>query len=338
MTEKVQIGDATLYLCDNSKILRETSEAAAIITDPPYHGVKRDDWDNRWATDKDFIDWVQSTAHRLKRCLASNGSIYWFCSPQMSGRVESALRTNFRILGNIVWNKGGSRKGAAGTGIDVTALRTFWTANTERIIFAEQYGSDEAANDASGYESSCIALKKRIFGDYLRSEMDRAKVSNKDIAVLFPSKTGGLTGCVSNWLTGANVPTPEQYEEIRNYLNRERDEYLRQEYEELRQEYEELRRPFNAESSDQWGDVWDFPIERGQLHPTQKPIRLMQQIVKISSKPGTVVFDPFMGSGTTGVACAELGRKFIGVEKNPKYFEIACGRISAAQSQGRLFA
>jgi site-specific DNA-methyltransferase (adenine-specific) len=50
------------------------------------------------------------------------------------------------------------------------------------------------------------------------------------------------------------------------------------------------------------------------------------------------VFDPFMGSGTTGVACMQTGRKFVGVEIEPKYFDIACKRLDAAQAQHRLFA
>jgi site-specific DNA-methyltransferase (adenine-specific)/modification methylase len=50
------------------------------------------------------------------------------------------------------------------------------------------------------------------------------------------------------------------------------------------------------------------------------------------------ILDPYMGSGTTGVACANLGRKFIGIERESKYFDIACRRIERAQSQGRLFA
>src|SRR5690606_3533604 len=120
------------------------------------------------------------------------------------------------------------RKGVGGTGIDVTALRCFWSASTERVIFAEPYGSDEKAADAAGYEDSCVAAKARIFGDYLRAEFRAAGVTNKQIAALFPSRTGGLTGCVSNWLLGLNVPTAEQYETIRAFLN---GDYLRREYE-----------------------------------------------------------------------------------------------------------
>src|SRR5690606_9161061 len=115
-------------------------------------------------------------------------------------------------------------------------------------------------------------------------------------------------------------------------------EYLKREYEDLKREYEDPRRPFNVDPDDQWGDVWEFPLERSQVHPTQKPEKLIEHIVKISSKPGGAVLDPFMGSGTTGVACANLGRKFIGIEIEPKYFDIACRRIEAAYAQGRLFA
>ncbi len=71
-------------------------------------------------------------------------------------------------------------------------------------------------------------------------------------------------------------------------------------------------------------------------HPCPRPIDTMLHIVQISTSSNAVVLDPFMGSGATGIACAQLGRKFIGIEIDPKYFEIACERISVAQSQHRL--
>ena len=72
-------------------------------------------------------------------------------------------------------------------------------------------------------------------------------------------------------------------------------------------------------------------------HPTQKPVSLMEWCVKHAGDPSSVL-DPFMGSGTTGVACANLGRAFIGIEREPRYFDIACRRIEDAQRQGRLIA
>ena len=72
-------------------------------------------------------------------------------------------------------------------------------------------------------------------------------------------------------------------------------------------------------------------------HETQKPVSLMAELVELFTWSGDTVLDPFMGSGTTGVACAKLGRKFIGVEINPKYFDIACRRIEAAYKQPDMF-
>ena len=70
-------------------------------------------------------------------------------------------------------------------------------------------------------------------------------------------------------------------------------------------------------------------------HPTQKPIHLMLDLVELSN--GEVIADPFMGSGTTGVAAVQMGRKFIGIEREPKYFDIACKRIEQAYAQPDFF-
>lgn len=68
--------------------------------------------------------------------------------------------------------------------------------------------------------------------------------------------------------------------------------------------------------------------KRGREHPTQKPIGLMEYLVKTYTNQGDLVLDNCMGSGTTGVACKNLGRKFIGIEQDPIYFEIAKKRIN----------
>ena len=71
-------------------------------------------------------------------------------------------------------------------------------------------------------------------------------------------------------------------------------------------------------------------------HQTEKPVALLANMLKITPSAAIVV-DPFMGGGTTGVACAQLGRKFIGIEIEPRYFDIACRRIERAYAQGKLF-
>lgn len=77
--------------------------------------------------------------------------------------------------------------------------------------------------------------------------------------------------------------------------------------------------------------------ERSGKHPTEKPRRLMSEIIGDFTKSGDLILDPFMGSGTTGVAAMREGRRFIGIEMNPAYFDIACKRIEDAQRQGDMF-
>ena len=82
----------------------------------------------------------------------------------------------------------------------------------------------------------------------------------------------------------------------------------------------------------QMKSVWEFlPPGRAEKafgkHPTQKPVVLLERIILASSKPCDLVLDPFMGSGTTGVACVRLGRQFVGIELEPAYLSLATRRL-----------
>jgi DNA modification methylase len=72
-------------------------------------------------------------------------------------------------------------------------------------------------------------------------------------------------------------------------------------------------------------------------HPTQKPVGVMKWAISLLPEPNRTILDPFMGSGTTGVAAVQMQRQFIGIEREPKYFDIACKRIEDAQRQGDFF-
>jgi site-specific DNA-methyltransferase (adenine-specific)/modification methylase len=74
-----------------------------------------------------------------------------------------------------------------------------------------------------------------------------------------------------------------------------------------------------------------------RVHPTQKPVAVMEWVLRETTSDGNTILDPFMGSGTTGVACVKLGRKFIGIEIDPGYFDIACRRIEQAYKQPDFF-
>ncbi len=87
--------------------------------------------------------------------------------------------------------------------------------------------------------------------------------------------------------------------------------------------------------------MWNGMLRKGQEerndHPTQKPLGVMEWCIN-HLPPVDTICDPFMGSGTTGVACIRLDNRFVGIEREPAYFDIACRRIEEAYKQPRLFA
>lgn len=82
-----------------------------------------------------------------------------------------------------------------------------------------------------------------------------------------------------------------------------------------------------------------YPVNTGRQgeHPTEKPLPLMMELVALYTDPGQTILDPFMGSGTTGVACIRQGRAFIGIEQKERWFELACHRIQQAHDQADMF-
>lgn len=82
--------------------------------------------------------------------------------------------------------------------------------------------------------------------------------------------------------------------------------------------------------------ILEFPSDTAKEHPTQKPVALMEYLIRTYTHEGMTVLDNCFGSGTTGVACANTGRKFIGIEMDEKYFEIAKNRVESAYSKNEL--
>jgi DNA modification methylase len=87
--------------------------------------------------------------------------------------------------------------------------------------------------------------------------------------------------------------------------------------------------------------MWNGMLRKGgeerEGHPTQKPVGVMQWAIGHLPEPNTTILDPFMGSGTTGIACIKLGKKFVGIEVDEQYFNLACERIRKAYAQPDMF-
>jgi len=320
----------------------------AIVTDPPYFKVKGEAWDRQWDKPTQFLAWLDTVAEQWQRLLKPNGSLYCFASSKMAARVECLIADKFHVLNRITWQKdaGWAKRQCK------EELRIFFPAS-EALVFAEHYGADNIAKGEAGYVNKCDELRGFVFEPlraYLDGERQRAGITPRQVNEYTKTQMAG------HWFTRVQwaLPTAKHYAAIRDlldstggqYLRREyedlRREYedLRREYEDLRREYEDLRRPFSVTADVPYTDVWTFPTVQHYKgkHPCEKPLAMMEHIIRASTRPGAVVLDCFAGSGATGEACLGLGREFIGIEKDPAYADQARRRLQAVASPaGQLF-
>jgi adenine-specific DNA-methyltransferase len=317
----------------------------AIVTDPPYFKVKGDAWDRQWGKPTQFLAWLDTVSEQWQRLLKPNGSLYCFASPRMAARVECLMAERFHVLNRICWAKGGGNAKSGGWWAQQNkeTMRTFFP-ESEYVLFAEHHGADNIAKGEAGYVNKCDELRGFVFEplrSYLDGERQRAGITPRQVNEYTNTQMAG------HWFTQVQwaLPTAKHYAAIRElfhlrgnweenaregFLRREYED-LRREYEDLRREYEDLRRPFSVTADVPYTDVWTFPTVQHYKgkHPCEKPLAMMEHIIRASTRPGAVVLDCFAGSGATGEACLNLGRKFIGIEKDEKYAQAARQRLAA---------
>lgn len=316
-----------------------------VATDPPYFGQVAEDWDNAWNSPEAFLAWMAELCVEWRRVLKANGSLYVFASPSMAFDVESVVRRSFRVLNHIAWKK-----------VDTSYMAKKhdeflrqYVETSERLLFAEHITADTLVGDLSGYYTAVTRLRRDVYrpiGDYFRKAREAAGLSTNDVEVALgyverrdPSRGSRLSG---RWEEGNALPTantyerwrklvglnnaPREYSELRRWF----DDELAPEFEQKRERFEHLRRPFAATLKTTHTDVWDFspvPAYSGR-HACEKPIAMMEHIVRTSSRPGDLVLDCFLGSGTTALAAQNLGRRFIGCDESAHWVEWTRQRLS----------
>lgn len=292
-----------------------------ILTDPPYHSTKKENIHNDTAFSEDahFLEWMGEYSKEWKRVLRPNGSLFCYCSSEMSARLEVLFSEHFNILSQIVWTKpnapgfdGWKQK------MKKEALRQ-WYAHTERIIFAEP--------------SSAGNLTNSWFANFLRDARKRSGLSGHALT----EATGAYGkvnhgGAVSNWETGRNVPSREQYSRLCEAF------FATGKIEEM-PPYEDIIRPFNVNGAIEFTDVWTFPSVRPYKgkHPAEKPLSMLEHAIKATTYPGDIVLDCFSGSSSTAMAALNLERRTISMEIDPKWIErcqaLLASRLGTEQVQ-----
>lgn len=297
-----------------------------VLTDPPYFGIVKNKWDNQWKDISEFSKWTGIIGREIHRVLKDHGSFYWFGDEKNIAYCQVELDKYFCLLNSLVWFK---TNGMCQKGYSVYRA---YAPVTERILFYDK------GEDQSGLQM--IFSRPDLFSSikaYMRGEKEKVKKANgfkteKEFNEYINAVTETSSVVSRHYFADSqySFPTPELYAKLQT------TGFFRREYEDLRREYEDLRRVWNNDIEAK--DVLSYPIISGKtIHPTQKPDAIIRYLLERSSKENDVVLDCFSGSGTTAVACYNLHRRFICIEKNPDYYAASVERLNREKAQMRLF-
>lgn len=301
-----QKANVTLHNTDCLTLLAQLPDNSVdlIATDPPYYKVKGEAWDNQWQSKADFFAWLDSILIEYHRVLKPAGSLYLFAGPHLATQVDVAVSQRFNLLNHLIWRKPNGRH----NGCNKESLRSYFP-QTEHILFAE-------------------SRKKTPFAfepirAYLDDARTAANISRKQIDQACGCQMSG------HWFDRSQFTFPGRphYQTMDKLFGAVLKPYdqLKTEYKAIKQQ----RRHFAVTKHVHYTNVWDFkPVQwYPGKHPCEKPLELMRHIIEASSKPGDVVLDTFVGSGSTAIACRDLGREFVGCEMGEVEFDGAVGRL-----------
>lgn len=266
-----------------------------IVADPPYWKVINEKWDYQWRLESDYINWSNQWFEQVHRVLRKGGSFYVFGYFRMLALLlDGLLQLGFDLRQQIIIDKG--MRSVSGR---ATKNYKMFPNVTESILFLTK--------DSKPF------IKK-----FLKERQKEKGYSAREINELLGVKSNG--GGMWSIYTGENVceqtPTRELWEKLAKVL-------------EFDLPYEEVAMIFNPQMglTDVWKDINFYKEER--YHPTQKPISLIERIIKASSNEGMVVLDPFLGGGSTAIASINLKRNYIGIDADEQYVKIAKERVRA---------
>lgn len=310
MSNPVIIGRATLYLGDCRDILPTLPKVDAVVTDPPY-GVLDEAWDSMSVRElsRFTMSWLSLAAE-------ASDTLVSFFAQEKRNAIDPLLHILYDEQRQLVWNKLGGRVSEDGM---------FFSY--EPIYFCHPRREWETVCEPKALEVAAI----------LRSHREAAQLSKGGVDMLVRGKK---TGLCYRWEEAACLPTPEQINKLRAPLKLGDDfDAAYAEAVASKDQVVSLAREQASIRAARCLDVFSVAPTQGTAnrHPTEKPLQLMSSLIDVCAKDAETILDPFMGSGTTGVAAVQMGRSFIGIEREEKYFQIACRRIDDAQRQGDMF-
>lgn len=268
-----------------------------IIADPPYFKVISEKWDYLWRTEQDYYEWSNQWFKEAARVLRKGGSFYLFGYFRMLSYLLPILESNgFKLRQQIILNKGIQ----AVSGRATKKYKMFPNV-TESILFLYK--------DSKPFVKQFLKQRQKELGF-------TSKYINEKLGV--KSNGGGMWSIYTGNNICEQLPTPELWNKLQ--------EILQFEY-----PYNKLAQTYNAQMglTDVWDDINFYEEKNERIHPTQKPLKLINRLINASSNPQNLVLDPFMGSGTTALSCLINSRNYIGFETDTTYYNKSLERLSS---------
>lgn len=279
------LGDCVEFLSEEVK----DESVDLFICDPPYFKTVGQKWDYQWRTEEDYFSWVAEWAKLLSSKIRYGGTLYLFGYFRILVKLVPIFESlGFEIRQQIVLNKG--MRSIAGR---ATKKYKMFPNVTESCLFF--------VKSPQSYIKKKLLEAKELKGF-------TAKYINESLGV--KSNGGGMWSIYTGNNVCKQTPTKELWDKLKNILD------INLEYENFAQTYNPI-----MGLTDVWDDLSFY--EKNRIHPTQKPYKLIERLILASSNENDLVIDPFMGSGISGIISKQLGRDFIGVEKDEKYYRLA---------------
>ena len=280
-----------------------------VVIDPPYN-IGIDEWDDI----ENYYEWMKEVFIEIERVLKNSGSLYFFHNNflkmvELQNKINRNTRLNFKQM--LIWDKfNGTKAGDCGR---VSKGINNYPKQAEYILYYTML----KGNEPFGNEN---------IRDYFNCERNKIKESLISINRKAFGATDGKDGMAGNILSpykkGWSFPSKDKYTKLQETYG-----ICNTPYDELKKDLKGKSKItiFNCQGN---ASVMQFPHESPNGHITPKPIELLKNLIKTSSEEGDLILDCFMGSGSTALACQQINRKFIGIEKESKYVEIANKRLS----------
>lgn len=268
-----------------------------ILCDLPY-AVTDFSWDVIIPTKQLFSEY--------RRVLKQNANVVLFCQqPFTTELINGAYKSEFSH--SMVWKKNTKTRAKSSKTVPLSSYEEILVFRVNKVGNKNRH--------------------KRL-REYFTGELAKCGYSVKELEELIPNRSA------HHWFRFSSdfrIPTAENYKRLQEITGR-----FDEPYESIRTEFDCERKnrcTYNPQGENCNVLFYNVPSPKERYHPTQKPVDLLEHLILTYSNEGETILDNCMGSGSTGVACVNTNRRFIGIEKDLHYFQISKTRIEGAQQQ-----